>query len=227
MTGMGEGSAANAKQNKRNQKLCGRFLYHDSHPRLFQVSAVKILNCNRIMQALCKIQHSELFSGADLSDAWQGISCLAMTARLAGSFGAILNTMDDAHFTAPIARHIWDAKYRYRVGAVVYDVTIADTWRRIAHALAAADSDEEAWQARFYGILRDFKFLPGGRIQAGAGTSHKVTLFNCFVMGTIADSIDGIFDALKEGALTMQQGGGVGYDFSTLRPRGTQAYGVG
>jgi len=44
-------------------------------------------------------------------------------------------------------------------------------------------------------------------------------LFNCFVIGTIADSMDGIFDALKEGALTMQQGGGVGYDFSTLRPR--------
>jgi ribonucleoside-diphosphate reductase alpha chain len=135
--------------------------------------------------------------------------------------------MDDAHFTAPIARHIWDAKYRYRDGAVVYDATIADSWRRIAHALAAADSDAEAWQARFYGILQDFKFLPGGRIQAGAGTAHKVTLFNCFVMGTIADSMDCIFDALKEGAITMQQGGGVGYDFSTLRPRGAQAYGVG
>ncbi|MDO8438401.1 MAG: adenosylcobalamin-dependent ribonucleoside-diphosphate reductase [Nitrosomonadaceae bacterium] len=135
--------------------------------------------------------------------------------------------MDYAHFTAPIARRIWDAKYRYREGAVVCDATIADSWRRIAHALAAADSDTEAWQAHFYGILQDFKFLPGGRIQAGAGTAHKVTLFNCFVMGAIADSMGGIFDALKEGAITMQQGGGVGYDFSTLRPRGTQAYGVG
>jgi len=135
--------------------------------------------------------------------------------------------MDDAHFTAPIARHIWDVKYRYREGAEVFDATIADTWRRIAHALAAADSDKEVWQGRFYDILQAFKFLPGGRIQAGAGTSHKVTLFNCFVMGAIADSMDGIFDALKEGALTLQQGGGVGYDFSTLRPRGAQAYGVG
>ena len=69
--------------------------------------------------------------------------------------------------------------------------------------------------------------MPGGRIQAGAGTARQVTLFNCFVMGTIADSMDGIFDALKEGAVTMQQGGGVGYDFSTLRPRGAQAHGVG
>lgn len=66
------------------------------------------------------------------------------------------------------------------------------------------------WQARFYGILQDFRFLPGGRIQAGAGTAHKVTLFNCFVMGAVTDSMDGIFDALKEGAVTMQQGVGVG-----------------
>lgn len=135
--------------------------------------------------------------------------------------------MDDAYFTAPVARHIWDAKYRHREGVVVCDATIADSWRRIAHALAAADSDAEMWQARFYAILQDFKFLPGGRIQAGAGTAHKVTLFNCFVMGAISDSMDGIFDALKEGAVTMQQGGGVGYDFSTLRPRGAQAYSVG
>jgi ribonucleoside-diphosphate reductase alpha chain len=72
--------------------------------------------------------------------------------------------MDDAHFTAPIARHIWDVKYRYREGAEVYDATVADTWQRIAHALAAADSDKEVWQGHFYDILQDFKFLPGGRI---------------------------------------------------------------
>ncbi|HSW71301.1 MAG TPA: adenosylcobalamin-dependent ribonucleoside-diphosphate reductase, partial [Gammaproteobacteria bacterium] len=59
-----------------------------------------------------------------------------------------------------------------------------------------------------------------GRILAGAGTRHQVTLFNCFVMNIQEDSIFGIFEALKEGALTLQQGGGVGYDFSVLRPRG-------
>ncbi|HSH41011.1 MAG TPA: adenosylcobalamin-dependent ribonucleoside-diphosphate reductase, partial [Arenicellales bacterium] len=69
--------------------------------------------------------------------------------------------------------------------------------------------------------------LPGGRIQAGSGTDRRVTLFNCFVMGRIEDSMDGIFDALKEGAITMQQGGGVGYDFSTLRPAGSRARSVG
>ncbi len=135
--------------------------------------------------------------------------------------------MDVSYFNTPIARHVWEEKYRYRVNTVSRDATIADTWRRVARALAQNERRPECWQERFYDILKNFSFLPGGRIQAGAGTEHNVTLFNCFVMGTIADSMDGIFDALKEGALTMQQGGGVGYDFSTLRPRGTRAYGVG
>jgi ribonucleoside-diphosphate reductase alpha chain len=77
------------------------------------------------------------------------------------------------------------------------------------------------------GCSTDCRFLPGGRILAGAGTDLDVTLFNCFVMGRIDDSMEGIFDALKEGALTMQHGGGVGYDFSTLRPAGSPAWRVG
>ncbi len=121
-----------------------------------------------------------------------------------------------------IARHIWDTKYRWREAGAVRDARVEDTWRRVADALAGAEADDRAgWARRFRDALADFKFLPGGRILAGAGTAHRVTLFNCFVMGLIEDSMDGIFDALKEGALTMQQGGGVGYDFSTLRPRGT------
>ena len=132
--------------------------------------------------------------------------------------------MTQSHFTADIARHIWDAKYRYRDADRVYDQTIEDTWRRIAQALASVEASKQTqWTDRFYAALEDFKFLPGGRIQAGAGTSRRVTLFNCFVMGIIEDSMDGIFDGLKQGALTMQQGGGVGYDFSTLRPRGFPA----
>ncbi|MCE7914280.1 MAG: adenosylcobalamin-dependent ribonucleoside-diphosphate reductase [Nitrosomonas sp. PRO4] len=135
--------------------------------------------------------------------------------------------MEQCYFTTPIAQHIWDSKYRYRNHGVVVDASISDTWNRVAQALAAQEKNQVYWQARFFDILRNFKFLPGGRIQAGAGTEHRVTLFNCFVMGTIPDAMDGIFDALKEGAVTMQQGGGVGYDFSTLRPRGMQADGVG
>jgi ribonucleoside-diphosphate reductase alpha chain len=135
--------------------------------------------------------------------------------------------MPSASFTSDLSRHIWESKYRFRDGDTVYDHSIADTWRRVAKALAAVERDPATWERRFYDALADFQFLPGGRIQAGAGTDRRVTLFNCFVMGTIEDSIDGIFDGLKEGALTMQQGGGVGYDFSTLRPQGTAAQGVG
>ena len=127
-------------------------------------------------------------------------------------------------FTLAISRHVWDTKYRYRRGAEVVDRTVEDTWRRVARAIAAVEPrGATEWEARFLGILRDFRFLPGGRILAGAGTANRVTLLNCFVMGVIEDSMDAIFDALKEGALTMQQGGGIGYDFSTLRPKGTLA----
>ncbi|HKJ71554.1 MAG TPA: adenosylcobalamin-dependent ribonucleoside-diphosphate reductase [Gammaproteobacteria bacterium] len=123
--------------------------------------------------------------------------------------------------TSGIARHIWRTKYRFS-GGPSPEQDITDTWQRVARALAEPEpADREAWQARFREALEGFRFLPAGRILAGAGTGHRVTLFNCFVMGRIEDAMEGIFDALKEGAVTMQQGGGVGYDFSTLRPRGT------
>ncbi len=131
-------------------------------------------------------------------------------------------------FETEIARHIWDTKYRYRRRGKVLDESVESTWRRVASALAGVEQRSPAeWAARFYDVLADFRFLPGGRILAGAGTGRRTTLFNCFVMGLVDDSMDGIFDALKEGAITMQQGGGVGYDFSTLRPFGTPARGVG
>ena len=138
------------------------------------------------------------------------------------------NSVNDHPFRAEISKYIWATKYRYREGEVIHDRTITDTWRRIAKALAQAEeADQPEWEDRFYTALKDFKFLPGGRIQAGAGASRQVTLLNCFVMGTIEDSMDGIFDVLKEAALTMQKGGGVGCDFSTLRPKGSSAHTVG
>ncbi|HUI94743.1 MAG TPA: ribonucleotide reductase N-terminal alpha domain-containing protein [Xanthobacteraceae bacterium] len=128
--------------------------------------------------------------------------------------------------TTDISRHIWETKYRFadRAGR---ESTIADTWHRIARALASVEaSNASAWEERFFHLLRDFKFLPGGRIHAGAGTARNVTLFNCFVMGVVEDSIPGIFRSLQDSAVTMQQGGGIGLDFSTLRPRGTRARGA-
>ena len=131
-------------------------------------------------------------------------------------------------FAAPIAEQIWDMKYRLKAeDGTPVDRTVEDTWRRIARALAAVENDPALWEDRFYAALEDFRYLPAGRITAGAGTGRAVTLFNCFVMGTIPDSMGGIFDALKEAALTMQQGGGIGYDFSTIRPKGAPVAGVG
>ena len=132
-----------------------------------------------------------------------------------------------SRFSAPIAEQIWDMKYRLKdIDGTALDGTVEDTWRRIARALAETEADPAAWEDRFYAALEDFKYLPAGRITAGAGTGRSVTLFNCFVMGTIPDSLSGIFQMLKEAALTMQQGGGIGYDFSTIRPRGAEVKGV-
>ena len=132
-----------------------------------------------------------------------------------------------SRFHAPIAEQIWDMKYRFRAAdGTPIDGSVEDSWRRIARALAEVEAEPAKWEAEFYAALEDFKFLPAGRITAGAGTERSVTLFNCFVMGTIPDTMGGIFDALKEAALTMQQGGGIGYDFSTIRPRGAEVKGV-
>jgi ribonucleoside-diphosphate reductase alpha chain len=136
--------------------------------------------------------------------------------------------MTPDYFTAPVSRLVWDTRYRYRDASTVHDKDIDATWRRVARAVAAAETQaQDSREAAFYQLLRDFRFLPGGRIMAGAGTGRRVTLFNCFVMGRIEDSMEGIFTALREGALTMQLGGGVGYDFSTLRPSGSRAWTVG
>ena len=116
-------------------------------------------------------------------------------------------------FSTPIAEQIWDMKYRMKdADGAALDGSVEDTWRRIARALAVVEKDPVVWEERFYAALEDFKFLPAGRITAGAGTGRQVTLFNCFVMGTIPDDMGGIFAHLREAALTMQQGGGIGYD---------------
>ncbi len=125
-------------------------------------------------------------------------------------------------FELDIARHVWATRYR-----APGEADVAASWRRVARAVAAAERDADAWAARFFGVLDGFRFLPGGRILAGAGIDRRVTLLNCFVMGTLADDLAHIFDALKEGALTMQHGGGVGYDFSPLRPAGMVAHASG
>ncbi|MBM3533627.1 MAG: adenosylcobalamin-dependent ribonucleoside-diphosphate reductase [Alphaproteobacteria bacterium] len=129
-----------------------------------------------------------------------------------------------------ISQQIWDMKYRFRgADGQPIDKTLADTWHRVATAVAQAEKPElrAEWAEKFEAAMADFEFLPAGRIIAGAGTARQVTLFNCFVMGTIPDDMGGIFTHLREAALTMQQGGGIGYDFSSLRPKGAPVKGVG
>jgi len=133
-------------------------------------------------------------------------------------------------FKSPIAEQIWDMKYRFRSeDGTPIDKTVEESWLRVARALAEVEAPEARaqWQKAFEEAMSGFRFLPAGRILAGAGTARTVTLFNCFVMGTVPDSLEGIFEHLKEAALTMQQGGGIGYDFSTLRPKGAPVKGVG
>jgi ribonucleoside-diphosphate reductase alpha chain len=127
-----------------------------------------------------------------------------------------------AGFEQPISEYIWDLKYRYQSLDKIVDHTLEDTWHRVARAASEPEANRKKnyWSKQFYSVLEDFVFLPGGRILAGAGIEQDVTLFNCFVMKIKEDSLTGIFNALKEGAITLQKGGGVGYDFSILRPKG-------
>jgi ribonucleoside-diphosphate reductase alpha chain len=129
-----------------------------------------------------------------------------------------------------LSHQIWDMKYRLKaVDGTPIDRTVEESWTRVAHAAAEAEAPEkrQEWAAAFAASLAGHHFLPAGRILAGAGTGRAVTLFNCFVMGRVPDDLSGIFAHLREAALTMQQGGGIGYDFSTLRPKGAPVKGVG
>ncbi|OGV59124.1 MAG: ribonucleoside-diphosphate reductase, adenosylcobalamin-dependent [Lentisphaerae bacterium GWF2_52_8] len=126
-----------------------------------------------------------------------------------------------------ISADIWNRKYRYQgCDGLPGDMSISDSFLRVARACATDEKDSAFWEKKFADILADFRFMPGGRILANAGTARKqVTMFNCYVMNTIEDSIEGIFDTVKESALTQKQGGGVGFDFSTIRPAGSQIRG--
>ena len=128
-----------------------------------------------------------------------------------------------------LSAEIWAAKYRFSpVDCPEHaDGDYLATISRVATALAAGERDSKHWRELFIEAMRDFRFIPAGRVLAGAGTGRDVTLFNCFVMGTIPDDLGGIFEHLLEAALTMQQGGGVGMDFSTIRPAGALVLGVG
>ncbi|MEL7151346.1 MAG: adenosylcobalamin-dependent ribonucleoside-diphosphate reductase, partial [Pseudomonadota bacterium] len=134
----------------------------------------------------------------------------------------------DVHFDQPIAEQIWRQKYQYVSDGQVIDVTVQDTWRRVSEGLAVAEPQHRRTQVArdFYNAMSGFQLLPGGRILSGCGTTRTVTLFNTFVMRTIPDALDGIIDTMRDAAVTMQMGGGIGFDFSTIRPKGSPVRGL-
>lgn len=133
----------------------------------------------------------------------------------------------------PASQDIWDKKYRLKTksGAAV-DADIDATYQRVAKALADAEPNAEKqayWNERFVWALRRGA-IPAGRITSNAGAlEHKpaTSTINCTVSGTIEDSMDGILEKVHEAGLTLKAGCGIGYEFSTLRPRGAFVAGAG
>lgn len=102
--------------------------------------------------------------------------------------------------------------------------TPEEVWKRVAWGIAQNEkkADQPKWEKEFYRVMEDFKFVPGGRIYSGAGTKYQVTYFNCFVIPSPRDSRGAILDTLKQMVEIMARGGGVGFNLSSLRPRGAR-----
>ena len=102
--------------------------------------------------------------------------------------------------------------------------TPEETWRRVAWGIAQNElpKNRKIWEDRFYDLMNDFKFVPGGRILSGAGTDYQVTYFNCFVIPSPKDSREGILESLKQLVEIQSRSGGVGLNLSSLRPRGAR-----
>lgn len=107
----------------------------------------------------------------------------------------------------------------------VIEKTPMEMWHRVAKEIAKMEKTDglrSEWEEKFYWLLSDFRFIPGGRILFGAGNPRNVTLLNCYVIPVKEDKLESIFDWMKEAARTYSFGGGVGTDISILRPRGSR-----
>ncbi len=107
---------------------------------------------------------------------------------------------------------------------ILLENTPEETWQRVAWGIAQAEKPavRQEWEQQFYRIMKDFRFVPGGRILSGAGAGYQVTFFNCFVIPSPKDSRDGIIDSLKQLVEIQSRSGGVGLNLSSLRPRGAR-----
>ncbi len=147
----------------------------------------------------------------------------------------VLKVAGDAASEIPVQEasyDIWDKKYRLKAkDGTVLDQTVDDTWKRVARALADVEPADkrEQWYEKFLWALRHGA-IPAGRITSNAGAlEHKpaTSTINCTVSGTIRDSMDDILNKVHEAGLTLKSGAGIGYEFSTLRPRGAYVAGAG
>lgn len=141
----------------------------------------------------------------------------------------VFEANETTRFNAAISVQIWNMKYRFTRLDGVPEAGVEDTWNRVARAISASEQPETRLlrESELVAALENFRLLPAGRILAGAGTGRDVTLYNTFVMRTVPDSVEGMCDTLKDAALTMKMGGGIGFDFSTVRPRGMRVAGTG
>lgn len=123
-----------------------------------------------------------------------------------------IDMMEDIHYgpILPISEEIHAMKYRAR----------GETFKEAMARISGAVADNEEHRLHFKAMLYNMRFLPAGRVQSAVGSPRFVTPFNCFVSGTIEDCMNDIMAKAGEAATTMRLGGGIGYDFSTLRPRG-------
>lgn len=132
--------------------------------------------------------------------------------------------MQTSALRQPISEHVWSTQFRWSETGHMQEPDVATTWDRLALAVSAREThNRDAWRERFRSILEDFRFLPGASILANAGTTRRAALIDCFAAAPIEDSIQGIFNALREAMLDVQAGSSVAIDFSTLRPAGSCA----
>jgi ribonucleoside-diphosphate reductase alpha chain len=143
---------------------------------------------------------------------------------------APVSSMDvSSRVAAPFRTSLQEQVFRDRYAlkdprGVLLEQNPEEMWRRVATAIAAVEptaKERSSWAERFFRAMRDFRFVPAGRILAGAGTGRAVTYYNCFVIPSPEDSRAGILDNLELGVEIMARGGGVGVNLSSLRPRGS------
>ncbi len=130
------------------------------------------------------------------------------------------------YFTNDFSKEIWATKYKFTT-----DKTVEDTWLRVAKDLASIEDDQDKWTKKFYSILKNFHFMPGGRITANAGTNRSgLSYINCFTdafEGEDQDSIEGIYSTLTRQAQILKSEGGYGFCADVMRPRGAHIGGIG